>query len=98
MNKDKLIIVIPLAVVIVLGGCYAYFTNAFSPIRCEAAIHVKVADKYADCVTCHAVTTPKVTQDWYESKHGVMLVKCAVCHGDPTGKGAIPFAVNPDPI
>ncbi len=96
MNKNKLMI--PLAIVIVLIACYAYFSTTFNAVRCEAAKHVEVSDKYADCVTCHAVATPKITQDWYESKHGIMLVKCAVCHGDPSGNGAVPFAANPDPI
>ena len=53
-------------------------------------------DLEADCFACHVKATPKVAQDWYESKHGVVLVKCFVCHGQPDGKGSVPYAVNPD--
>ena len=45
--------------------------------------------------SCHARVTPSVTADWKASKHGVLLVKCAVCHGDSSGKGSIPFAARP---
>lgn len=44
-----------------------------------------------DCYGCHLKVTPQVAQDWYESKHGVTLVRCQVCHGQPDGKGAVPF-------
>ncbi len=80
-----------------LGALSTLYVNlAFPRVRCEAVKHLESPDKAADCYTCHAKATPKTTQDWYESKHGVMLVKCFVCHGQPDGKGSIPFAVNPD--
>ena len=40
-------------------------------------------------------TTAKVAQEWYESKHGVTLVRCQTCHGMPDGKGSLPFTRNP---
>ena len=58
--------------------------------------HLKAPDDAADCYTCHQKVTPRVAQNWYESKHGVALMKCFVCHGQPDGKGSIPFAVVPD--
>ncbi len=58
--------------------------------------HLKAPDDAADCYACHQKVTPRVAQNWYESKHGVALVKCFVCHGQPDGKGSIPFAVVPD--
>ena len=60
--------------------------------------HLKAPDDAADCYTCHQKVTPRVAQNWYESKHGVALMKCFVCHGQPDGKGSIPFAVVPDPV
>lgn len=32
-----------------------------------------------DCVECHA----KQAEIWLSGKHGLMNVKCVVCHGDP---------------
>ncbi len=78
--------------------CYGYYKSAFPETRCEYGLedHLKSPDSASDCYACHVKATPKVAQDWYESKHGVMLVKCFVCHGQPDGKGSVPYAVNPD--
>ena len=72
------------------GAMAAYIQNAFTGTRCEAAKHLD-ADMIGDCYGCHLKVTPQVAQDWYESKHGVTLVRCQVCHGQPDGKGAVPF-------
>lgn len=87
---------------IVLAGAgvasfFLYLAYAFPAVRAQGT-HPAVPGEYADCVTCHAKVTAQVTQDWLESKHGVTLVKCVVCHGEPDGKGSIPFAANPDPL
>jgi hypothetical protein len=37
------------------------------------------------CETCHAEATPEVLKAWEGSAHGLVLVKCFVCHGS-TGK------------
>lgn len=60
--------------------------------------HLKATDSAADCYECHKYVTPRVAQNWLESKHGVQLMKCFVCHGQPDGKGSIPFSVKPDPV
>ncbi|MDR2054827.1 MAG: hypothetical protein LBQ10_03035 [Desulfovibrio sp.] len=79
-----------------VGAFFLYLDRAFPKVRCEGA-HLSVPEKYADCVSCHAKSTARATQDWKESKHGAMLVKCVVCHGEPDGKGSISFSANPDP-
>ena len=84
------------ALIIVAISLPIYFQLAFPESRCEFVDHLKSPDAQADCFTCHLKATPKVAQDWYESKHGVILVKCFVCHGQPDGKGSVPYAVNPD--
>ena len=86
------------AVVAVVGGFFGYITLAFPEVRCEAVKHLDAPEKYADCAGCHVKSTPKVAQDWKDSKHGVMLVKCVVCHGQPDGKGSIAFTAKPDPM
>jgi len=78
--------------------CAALFL-CFSASNVSAASikHLKAPDDAADCYECHKKVTPRVAQNWYESKHGVMLMKCFVCHGQPDGKGSIPFMVVPEP-
>ncbi len=75
---------------------FIYLQQAFPEVKCTAAKHLESPNSAADCYACHLKATPKVAQDWYESKHGVMLVKCFVCHGEPDGKGSVPYAVDPD--
>lgn len=86
-----------LAVIFVAAGMYVYVMAAYPENRCEAK-HLTDDSKMAgDCYACHVKTTPKIAQDWYEGKHGVLLVKCFVCHGQPDGKGSVAFSANPDP-
>lgn len=86
-----------LILLIVGGAVYFYAPRALSSTKCEAAKHLDSPEEAGDCYSCHIKATPKIAQDWYESKHGVLLVKCFVCHGQPDGKGSIVFSANPDP-
>jgi hypothetical protein len=45
------------------------------------------------CETCHAEATPDAVKAWEGSTHGLLLVRCLVCHGS-TGED---FARTPDP-
>ena len=93
--KKPLIIALA-AVILLVIGFFAYIQNAFTGTRCEAAKHLD-ADMIGDCYGCHLKVTPQVAQDWYESKHGVTLVRCQVCHGQPDGKGSTchPYHARP---
>lgn len=98
-DKKKVVrwVILGLVLVAVLGAGAVYTVNtAFPKTKCEAFEHLKRPDAVADCYECHKKVTPKVAQDWFESKHGVILVKCFVCHGQPDQKGSIPFAAKPD--
>lgn len=44
------------------------------------AEHMEV-EATATCDGCHAETTPEIHAQWYGSKHGLLNVKCFVCHG-----------------
>jgi cytochrome c553 len=77
------------------AGFFAYLELAFPKVRCEAAKHLTAPETLSDCYTCHGKATPALAQDWKDSKHGAMLVKCVVCHGQPDGQGSIPFAAKP---
>jgi hypothetical protein len=90
----KWLILLPLGVVALLLIFFSFLHFAFPKVRCTAK-HLDSPEAMADCYDCHLKTTPKVAQDWYESKHGVQLVKCFMCHGQPDGKGALPFAAKP---
>ena len=80
-----------------VGLFFLYLDYEFPKVHATGT-HPTVPDEYSDCITCHAEVTAQVTQDWHESKHGITLVKCVVCHGDPTGEGSITFTATPDPI
>jgi len=75
---------------------FIYLNLAFPKAHSKMVKHLENTDTASDCFECHIKATPKLAQDWYESKHGVILVKCFVCHGQPDGKGSVPFAVDPD--
>ncbi len=96
MNKrTRLLVVLGLAALV--AAYFSYLSLGFTGTRCEGAKvrHGEVTDEQGDCYACHRKATPKVAQDWFESKHGMLLVKCYVCHGLPDGKGSVPFSANP---
>jgi hypothetical protein len=95
-NIKKWIVVILVAMLVIGVSFFIYFNIAFPKVRCDAIKHLDSPDTASDCLTCHLKATPKIAQDWQESKHGVMLVKCFVCHGQPDGKGSVPYAIDPD--
>ncbi len=98
-NKSRIVRIVSIAAgVVVLIGVFGfvYISFAFPKVRCEAVKHLESPEQVSDCYECHRKATPRTAQDWLESKHGVMLVKCVVCHGQPDGQGTIPWAVNPD--
>ena len=92
--KNKLLLGIGL-VAAVVAGFFVYINWAFPKVRCTAATHLTAPEDLTDCYSCHAKVTARLAQDWQDSKHGVLLVKCFVCHGQPDGKGSIPFNVKP---
>ncbi len=94
----KWLIIGPAVIIFLVIVSVVYLRVAFPKVRCEGAKHLDSPEALADCYECHLKATPKVAQDWYESKHGIQLVKCFMCHGQPDGKGALPFAVKPDPM
>ena len=38
-------------------------------------------DVKLECLNCHVGLTPTIVDEWTESKHGLVNVKCYVCHG-----------------
>ena len=33
------------------------------------------------CDVCHKEVTPEIFSEWYNSQHGMLSIKCFVCHG-----------------
>jgi hypothetical protein len=48
-----------------------------------AAAHPELSaqEMLIDCAECHKEATPAVEKEWYDSKHGLAMVKCYQCHG-----------------
>ena len=95
MKYCKILLFSLLAVIVLVGGYFLYMAWAFPAVRCEAAKHLDSPQMAGDCYACHVKATPRVAQEWYESKHGVTLVRCQTCHGMPDGKGSLPFTSTP---
>lgn len=91
--KKPLIIALA-AVILLVIGFFAYIQNAFTGTRCEAAKHLD-ADMIGDCYGCHLKVTPQVAQDWYESKHGVTLVRCQVATASRTARALSRSSASP---
>ncbi len=49
----------------------------------EKAVHPELSEqeKLVACATCHREATPEVEKEWYNSVHGIAMVKCYQCHG-----------------
>ena len=47
----------------------------------ESAVEHMEVEATDTCDGCHAEITPGIHADWYGSKHGLLNVKCFVCHG-----------------
>ncbi len=77
--------------------CLAILLTSTTSALSKGVRHLIAPDSAADCYACHKLATPRIAQNWQESKHGVFLLKCFVCHGEPGNKGSIPFTVSPDP-
>lgn len=55
-------------------------TGSESPGK-ESHPELSAQEMLIACADCHRETTPEVTQEWYDSLHGIGMVKCYQCHG-----------------
>ncbi len=60
-----------------LKGGFQAWLQAGYPVEAKPVSIVK-------CVECHEAVTPRIVQDWRQSKHSLEIndVSCSVCHGD----------------
>ncbi|MGB3209556.1 MAG: cytochrome c3 family protein [Desulforhopalus sp.] len=49
----------------------------------ENAVHPELTEQemLIACADCHREVTPEVEKQWYNSVHGIAMVKCYQCHG-----------------
>ena len=61
----------------VLAGASVFIAHA------EKATHPELSQQemLIACDACHQQETPDVYQEWYDSSHGMVMVKCYECHG-----------------
>lgn len=95
MKLFKIATICCATIIVLIGGYFIYMNWAFPDTRCEGAKHLTAAGLEGDCYGCHAKATPAVAQNWYESKHGMVLVRCQTCHGMPDGQGSLQFTKSP---
>lgn len=77
MKKNKVLLSKGLAVLLVMAGC------ALAVGAEKKAVHPELQEqeRYIACDTCHQENTPELYQEWYDSRHGLAMVKCYQCHG-----------------
>lgn len=95
MKWIKVVVIGCLSTILLVGCYFLYMDWAFPETRCEGAKHLQAAGLEGDCYGCHMKATPAVAQNWYESKHGMILVRCQTCHGMPDGQGSLQFTRSP---
>lgn len=49
----------------------------------EKAMHPELSEQemLIACADCHKDVTPEIEKEWYDSLHGIAMVKCYECHG-----------------
>ena len=49
----------------------------------EKNVHPELSEQemLVACADCHSEATPDVQKEWYDSLHGIAMVKCYQCHG-----------------
>lgn len=63
--------------------CVCASAQAAKSKASQASKHPAVTEqeKLIDCAECHLQATPEVHKQWFDSSHGIGMVKCYQCHG-----------------
>lgn len=69
----------------VLLGILAMMILSVSSVSGETAApqHPELSEQemLQPCADCHRETTPELEKEWFDSVHGIAMVKCYQCHG-----------------
>lgn len=49
----------------------------------DKVVHPELSEQemLVSCADCHKEATPEIEKEWYDSVHGIAMVKCYQCHG-----------------
>lgn len=49
----------------------------------ERVVHPELSEQemLTACAECHREATPEVEKEWFDSVHGIAMIKCYQCHG-----------------
>jgi len=63
---------------VLMVGCWSMAAAAE-----KKKMHPKLSEqeKNISCAQCHEEVTPELHKQWYDSRHGIAMVKCYQCHG-----------------
>lgn len=80
MKQEKKIISAGLFLVVL-----AMLILAVPPVtgKTEKASHPELSEQemLIACSKCHRESTPDIEKEWFDSVHGIAMVKCYQCHG-----------------
>ncbi len=68
--------------VLVLLGLAGLAVSAVTGDK-EKVAHPQLSEQemLQDCADCHRQATPAIEKEWFNSLHGIAMVKCYQCHG-----------------
>ena len=81
MNKQTVALLPCLLGLLVAGWCTWALAAEKQPIKKPQHPQLSAQEQYIACDQCHAENTPDLHKQWFESRHGVAMVKCYQCHG-----------------
>ena len=97
--KRKLVMSLLFVASVVLAGCAASnqsSSQSSSGPPWNGTCHPSLSEqeKYIACSDCHQDATPEIYQQWYDSGHGIGMVKCYECHGTFENFQVVPDTAN----
>ena len=75
--------IVTLLAISLLAGGVAFGAAGKKPSAQPTPIHpaLSAEEMLIECAECHKAATPEIEKEWYNSKHGLAMVKCYQCHG-----------------
>ncbi len=76
-------LLLALGLVALLLACAPKKAPVESPEGPAKVTHPELSEqeKLIACSACHREVTPEIYEEWYQSRHGIAMVKCFQCHG-----------------
>ncbi len=60
---------------------FFYVSCWATDIKHESHPELNEQEMFIACADCHKETTPDIEKEWFDSVHGIAMVKCYQCHG-----------------